>query len=147
MTADNKHTRLREIHDHWRTANFLGATQLYLQDNPLLKRKLVPSDIKPRILGHWGTQPGLNLIYTHLNSLIQRTQAEILLVVGPGHGAAAILANLYLEGTLAEYYPDLTFDIQGLIHLNRRFCWPGGGGKPPLTRDSGSDSRGRRAWI
>jgi xylulose-5-phosphate/fructose-6-phosphate phosphoketolase len=128
MTADNKHVRLRVIQDHWRATNFLGATQLYLQDNPLLKRKLLPSDIKPRILGHWGTQPGLNLIYAHLNSLIQRTQAEILLVVGPGHGAAAILANLYLEGTLAEYYPDLTFDVQGLNHLNRRFCWPGGAG-------------------
>ena len=111
---------------YWRAANYLGAAQLYLLDNPLLLRPLQPEDIKPRLLGHWGTQPGINLVYAHLDRLIQDTDASVLLVVGPGHGAPAVLANLYLEGTLGEYYPDLTQDLDGMRRLERQFSWPYG---------------------
>ncbi len=121
--SDNK---IKLLNLYWNAVNYLGAAQLYLWDNPLLKESLKPSDIKPRLLGHWGTQPGLNLIYAHLNRLIQDTNSSILLVVGPGHGAPAILANLYLEGTLSEYYPDLDFTIQGLRRFVREFSTPDG---------------------
>jgi len=118
--------RLERMDQYWCAANYLGAAQLYLQDNPLLQRPLQPDDIKPRLLGHWGTQPGINLVYAHLDRLIQDTDASVLLVVGPGHGAPAVLANLYLEGTLGEFYPDLTQDLDGMRHLERQFSWPGG---------------------
>ncbi len=118
--------RLNRLDAYWRAANFVGAAQLYLRANPLLREPLTPQDIKPRLLGHWGTQPGLNLVYAHLDRLIQDTEASILLVVGPGHGAPAILANLYLEGTLENYYPDLTRDLAGLRLLEREFSWPYG---------------------
>src|SRR5919106_3514412 len=98
---------------YWRAANFLGAAQIYLRDNCLLEEPLQPEHIKPRLLGHWGTVPGINFIYTHLNRLIRNSQASALLITGPGHGAPANLANLYLEGTLAEFYPDLTLDRSG----------------------------------
>ncbi len=111
---------------YWRAANYLGAGQLYLKDNVLLERPLEPADIKPRILGHWGTQPGINLIYAHLNRLIAERSASVLLIVGPGHGAPAVLANLYLEGTLHEFEPDLNRNRSGIAHLMRRFSWPGG---------------------
>jgi xylulose-5-phosphate/fructose-6-phosphate phosphoketolase len=109
-----------------RAANFLAAAQVYLQDNCLLEEPLRPEQVKPRLLGHWGTCPGINLIYAHLNRLIRAHGASVLLVTGPGHGAAANLANLYLEGTLAEFYPDLTRDRAGLFRLVRGFSWPGG---------------------
>ncbi|TAK08935.1 MAG: phosphoketolase, partial [Candidatus Manganitrophaceae bacterium] len=118
--------RLDQLDAYWRAANYLGAAQLYLQDNPLLRRPLRAEEIKPRLLGHWGTQPGINLIYTHLNRLIQDTDAEILLVVGPGHGAPAILANLYLEGTLGEYDSALRPGLEGAHRLVRQFSWPYG---------------------
>jgi xylulose-5-phosphate/fructose-6-phosphate phosphoketolase len=117
--------RLKQLQAYLRAANYLGAAQLYLKENALLQEPLKPEHIKPRLLGHWGTQPGLNLIYTHLNRLIQDTNASVLLIVGPGHGAPAILANLYLEGTLSEYYPDLSQNLFGLNHLMRQFSWPG----------------------
>jgi xylulose-5-phosphate/fructose-6-phosphate phosphoketolase len=107
-----------------RAANYLAAAQIYLQDNPLLEEPLKPEHIKPRLLGHWGTAPGINLIYAHLNGLILRTGASVLLVTGPGHGAAANLANLYLEGTLTEYFPDLTLDRAGLKAFVKSFSWP-----------------------
>ena len=109
-----------------RCANYLAAAQLYLRANPLLEEPLRPEHLKPRLLGHWGTAPGINLIYQHLNRLILRSDAELLLVTGPGHGAAANLANLWLEGTLAEFYPELTRDRAGLTRLFQRFSWPGG---------------------
>src|ERR1700722_13240981 len=111
---------------YWRAANYLGAAQLYLRDNVLLDEPLSPSHIKTSILGHWGTQPGINLIYAHLNRLICDTGAQIMLVVGPGHGAPALLANLYLEGTLHAFEPALTEDRAGLTEFVRRFSWPGG---------------------
>ncbi|MBE0429558.1 MAG: phosphoketolase family protein [Thermoleophilia bacterium] len=118
--------RLASLHRYWQAVNYLGAAQLYLKENPLLKEPLRPEHIKPRLLGHWGTQPGLNFIYAHLNRLIQDTEASILLVVGPGHGAPAILANLYLEGSLAHHYEGLGLDMNGLKTLMRQFSWPEG---------------------
>jgi xylulose-5-phosphate/fructose-6-phosphate phosphoketolase len=118
--------RLGAVEACWRAANYLGVTQLYLQDNALLRRPLKPEDIKPRLQGDWGTQPGLNMVYVHLNRLIQDSDATILLVVGPGRGAPAILANLFLEGTLCEHYPQLERDELGLNELARQFGWPDG---------------------
>src|SRR5579859_5312175 len=118
--------RLDQLDAQWRAANYLGAAQIYLQRNALLREPLQPADIKPRLLGHWGTTPGLTLIYTHLNRLIQDAGANMLLVVGPGHGAPAILAELYLEGTLGDYYPDLSTDEAGINRLVSQFSWPGG---------------------
>src|SRR5579864_9346146 len=123
---DPSQARLDQIDASFRAANYIGAAQLYLRDNALLREPLKPENIKARLLGHWGTQPGLNLIYAHLNRLIQDTAADVLLVVGPGHGAPAILANLFLEGTLGQYYPELSRDRNGITELARRFSWPGG---------------------
>jgi xylulose-5-phosphate/fructose-6-phosphate phosphoketolase len=110
--------RIEALDLYWRAANYLGAAQLYLQRNVLLHEPLAPSDVKPRPLGHWGTQPGLNLIYAHLNRLIADTEANVLLVVGPGHGAPAILANLWLEGSLIPQC--------GVTEFVKSFSWPGG---------------------
>lgn len=110
-----------------RAANFLAAAQIYLQDNVLLERPLRPDDVKPRLLGHWGTCPGINLVQAALNGLIlRRPDADLLLVVGPGHGAAAPLANLYLDGSLAEFAPAYSRDRAGLERFVRAFSWPGG---------------------
>lgn len=117
---------LHAMDAYWRAANYLGAAQIYLRDNCLLKQPLQPEHIKPRLLGHWGTVPGINFIYTHLNRLIREHDASILLVTGPGHGAPANLANLYLEGTLEELYPDLTRDHAGLKRFVAGFSTPGG---------------------
>jgi xylulose-5-phosphate/fructose-6-phosphate phosphoketolase len=135
--------RLKNLHTYWRSANFLGAAQLYLMDNPLLREPLAPQHIKPRLLGHWGTQPGLNLIYAHLNRLIQDTDSSILLIVGPGHGAPAILANLFLEGTMQEYDPELKRDYDGIRRLEREFSWAEGApshlwpGTPGMIHEGG----------
>jgi xylulose-5-phosphate/fructose-6-phosphate phosphoketolase len=110
----------------WRAANYLTAAQIYLQANPLLREPLRPEHVKPRPLGHWGTAPGLNLIYTHLNALIRRTGQDVLFVAGPGHGGAAVVANLWLEGTYSEIYPEITRDEAGLLRLVRQFSTPGG---------------------
>lgn len=109
-----------------RAANYLAVAQIYLKDNVLLTEPLRPTHIKDRLLGHWGTCPGINFIYAHLNRLIREREANILLITGPGHGAAANLANLYLEGTLSEFYPELTRDRNGLERFVRSFSWPGG---------------------
>src|SRR6266550_6472887 len=123
---DPSQERLNQIDAHFRAANYIGAAQLYLRDNALLREPLKPENIKARLLGHWGTQPGLNFVYAHLNRLIQDTAASVLLVVGTGHGAPAILADLYLEGTLSEFYPRYSQDAAGLNNLVRDFSWPGG---------------------
>ncbi|HET6453091.1 MAG TPA: phosphoketolase family protein, partial [Armatimonadota bacterium] len=118
--------RLEELNTQWRAANYLGAAQLYLKTNVLLREPLRPDDIKPRLLGHWGTQPGLNLVYSHLNRLIQDTDASVMLVVGPGHGAPGILAELWIDGSLGEFYPDMGRDMGGITRLVHQFSWPGG---------------------
>jgi xylulose-5-phosphate/fructose-6-phosphate phosphoketolase len=117
---------LAALHAYWRAANYLGAVQIYLQATFLLEEPLRPEHVKPRLLGHWGTVPGLNFIYAHLNRVIREQDASVLLVTGPGHGAPANLANLYLEGSLAEFYPEFTPDREGLGRLIRGFSWPGG---------------------
>ncbi|HAL28350.1 MAG TPA: phosphoketolase, partial [Chloroflexi bacterium] len=109
-----------------RAANYLTVAQIYLRANVLLREPLRPEHIKPRLLGHWGTAPGINLVYAHLDRVITERECDILLVTGPGHGAAANLANLYLEGSLAQIYPELTHGAQGLERLVRAFSWPGG---------------------
>lgn len=115
---------LRVIERYRRAVNYLAAAQIYLKANPLLEEPLQPEHIKDRLLGHWGTAPGINLIYAHLNRLILRTDASILLITGPGHGAAANLANMFLEGTLTDYFPELTQERAGLQRFLRSFSWP-----------------------
>ncbi|MBX5468111.1 MAG: phosphoketolase family protein [Firmicutes bacterium] len=112
----------------WRTANYLSLGMLYLQDNPLLREPLAASHIKPRLLGHWGSVPGQNFIWAHLNRAIRRWDLNILYISGPGHGAPAVLANAYLEGTYSEWYPECGFDEAGLRRLFCRFSSPGGVG-------------------
>jgi xylulose-5-phosphate/fructose-6-phosphate phosphoketolase len=119
-----KAEELSAIERYRRAVNYLAAAQIYLKANPLLEEPLRPEHIKDRLLGHWGTAPGINLIYVHLNRLILQTDASILLVTGPGHGAAANLANMYLEGTLTEYFPELTQDRVGLERFLKAFSWP-----------------------
>jgi len=111
---------------YMRYVNYLGAAQLYLKDNFLLRQPLKKEDIKERILGHWGTVPGLNFIYAHTNYLIYKHGGEFMLIVGPGHGAPAVIANLFAEGTLADYYPELQRDRKGTAKLIKMFSWPGG---------------------
>jgi xylulose-5-phosphate/fructose-6-phosphate phosphoketolase len=111
---------------YWDAANYLTVAQIYLRDNPLLREPLLAEHIKPRLLGHWGTSPGLNLVYAQLNRLIRKTGAEVLYVAGPGHGGPAIVANVYLEGTYSEIYPHVGSDEAGLLALVRQFSTPGG---------------------
>jgi xylulose-5-phosphate/fructose-6-phosphate phosphoketolase len=124
MSANLDTSGLTAMARYRRAANYLAAAQIYLKDNPLLEEPLRPEHIKDRLLGHWGTAPGINLIYAHLNRLILKTDASILLITGPGHGAAANLANMYLEGTLTEYFPDLTRNRGGLQRFVKSFSWP-----------------------
>ncbi len=114
------------IKKYVRAANYLSAIQIFLGDNFLLKRKLKFDDIKPRLLGHWGTAPGINFIYANLNYLIKKHATEILFVLGPGHGFAALQANLFMEGTLKNYYPEATHDEKGVGYLSKNFSWPYG---------------------
>jgi xylulose-5-phosphate/fructose-6-phosphate phosphoketolase len=126
-TVNAEHREVLEILKlYQRATNYLAAAQIYLQDNVLLREPLKPEDIKPRLLGHWGTCPGINLIYAHLNRLIVQHDLDMFLVTGPGHGAPANLANLYLEGSLQKYYPQLTQDLDGLKKFIHNFSWPDG---------------------
>ena len=118
--------RLQNMHRYWQAANYLTIGQIYLQENPLLREPLRPEHIKPRLLGHWGTSPGLSFIYVHLNRLIQDTDANVIYLAGPGHGGPAIVANVYLEGTYSEIYPEVAQDTAGLRRLFRQFSTPGG---------------------
>lgn len=109
-----------------RATNFLAAAMIFLQSNILLRKKLSFEDVKPRLLGHWGTCPAINLIYAHCTRLIKAQNLNMLLVTGPGHGAPANLANLYLEGSLAKFYPNYGWNEKGLRSLIQGFSWPGG---------------------
>ncbi|WP_339028064.1 phosphoketolase family protein [Bradyrhizobium symbiodeficiens] len=111
---------------YWRAANYLSVGQIYLLDNPLLREPLRPEHIKPRLLGHWGTTPGLNFIYAHLNRVISALDLSVLYVCGPGHGGPGMVANTYLEGSYSEIYPDIARDTDGLRRLFRQFSFPGG---------------------
>ncbi|MGB3375413.1 MAG: phosphoketolase family protein [Microbacterium sp.] len=117
---------LQSINRYWNAANYLTAAQIYLQENALLREPLAVEHIKPRLLGHWGTSPGLSLIYVHLNRLIRHTGAHVIYVAGPGHGGPAMVANVYLEGTYSEVYPEVGRDLAGLRQLIRQFSTPGG---------------------
>jgi xylulose-5-phosphate/fructose-6-phosphate phosphoketolase len=117
---------LRNIDAYWRAANYLSVGQIYLLDNPLLQEPLKPEHVKPRLLGHWGTTPGLNFIYVHFNRLIRARDLNVIFIAGPGHGGPAVVANTYLEGTYSEFYPNVTRDAEGMRKLFRQFSFPGG---------------------
>ncbi len=117
---------LRQIDAYWRAANYLSVGQIYLLENPLLHEPLRPEHIKPRLLGHWGTTPGLNFIYAHLNRAIRANELDMIYVIGPGHGGPAIVANSWLEGSYSEVYPDVAQDVHGMRRLFRQFSFPGG---------------------
>ena len=136
MTMETKNTKLtneplspdllRKMNAYWRAANYLSVGQIYLYDNPLLKKPLTLEHVKPRLMGHWGTTPGLNFIYVHLNRIIKDYDLNVINVTGPGHGAPGIVANTYLEGTYSELYPNISQDEQGMKRLFTQFSFPGG---------------------
>ena len=126
LTATLDPEQLRLIDAYWRAANYLSVGQIYLVDNPLLKEPLRPEHVKRRLLGHWGTTPGLNFVYAHMNRLIRTRDLDAIYVTGPGHGGPGIVANTYLEGTYSEIYPDVSADEAGLRRLFRQFSFPGG---------------------
>ncbi|MAT66427.1 MAG: phosphoketolase [Gammaproteobacteria bacterium] len=117
---------LGHLDAYWRAANYLSVGQIYLLDNPLLARSLELKDVKPRLLGHWGTTPGLNFIYLHCNRVIRRDDMDMIFITGPGHGGPALVANTWLEGSYSEFYPDVTPDADGMRKLFRQFSFPGG---------------------
>jgi xylulose-5-phosphate/fructose-6-phosphate phosphoketolase len=117
---------LSRLDAFWRASNYLSVGQIYLLDNPLLREPLKAEHIKPRLLGHWGTTPGLNFIYAHLNRIIKRRDLSVIFICGPGHGGPAVVANTYLEGTYSEIYPSIGQDAEGMRHLFRQFSFPGG---------------------
>ena len=117
---------LRKMDAYWRAANYLSVGQIYLYDNPLLKKPLKLEHVKPRLLGHWGTTPGLNFIYVHLNRIIKQHDLNMIYVTGPGHGGPGLVANTYLEGTYSELYPNISQDEPGLKRLFTQFSFPGG---------------------
>src|SRR5688500_7022126 len=117
---------LRLIDGYWRAANYLSVGQIYLLANPLLREPLRPEHVKPRLLGHFGTVPGLNLVYVHMNRAIRRRDLSAIYVTGPGHGGPGLVANAYLEGTYSEVYPQVGLDEDGLRELFRQFSFPGG---------------------
>jgi xylulose-5-phosphate/fructose-6-phosphate phosphoketolase len=117
---------LARIDAWWRAANYLSVGQIYLLDNPLLREKLRPEHVKPRLLGHFGTVPGLNLLYAHLNRVIRERDLDTIYITGPGHGGPGLVANAYLEGTYSEVYPSVSYDLDGLGELFRQFSFPGG---------------------
>lgn len=117
---------IKKLDAYWRAANYLSVGQIYLRDNPLLRRPLVLTDVKKMLLGHWGTTPGQNFIYVHLNRVIKKYDCNMIYISGPGHGGPALVGNVYLEGTFSEYYPDVPENEAGLKELFRRFSFPGG---------------------
>ena len=124
--AELDYTQLGLIDRYWRAANYLSVGQIYLMDNPLLGEPLKAEHVKPRLLGHWGTAPGLNFIYVHLNRAIKERGIDMLYICGPGHGGPAMVANTHLEGSYSETYPEITRDEVRLRKLFRQFSFPGG---------------------
>ncbi len=117
---------MKNIDAYWRAANYLSVGQIYLYDNPLLKQPLLLSHVKPLVVGHWGTTPGQNFIYVHLNRVIKKYDLDMFYISGPGHGGPALVANTYLEGTYSEIYPDISQDEAGMKRLFTQFSFPGG---------------------
>ncbi len=133
---------LRKLDAHWRAANYLSVGMLYLRDNPLLKEPLKPEHIKRRLLGHWGSDPGQSLVWVHLNRLIRKYDLDMIYISGPGHGAPAVLANSYLEGTYSEVYPEISQDEEGMRKFFRQFSFPGGIGSHCTPETPGSIHEG-----
>ncbi len=126
MSATLSKEELNLMDAYWRAANYLSVGQIYLYDNPLLKEPLRIEHVKPRLLGHWGTTPGLNFIYVHLNRVIKKYDLDVIYIAGPGHGGPGLVANTYLEGTYSEVYPNVSQDAEGMKKLFRQFSFPGG---------------------
>src|SRR6266480_3449184 len=135
-------TDLALIDAWWRAANYLSVGQIYLMANPLLREALAPEHVKPRLLGHWGTTPGLNLVYVHASRIIRERDLDAIWIVGPGHGGPAAVANAYLEGSAGEVNPALTLDEAGMQRLFRQFSFPGGIGSHVTPETPGSVHEG-----
>ena len=133
---------LQAIDAYWRAANYLSVGQIYLLDNPLLREPLRVEHVKPRLLGHWGTTPGLNFVIAHLNRVIREREQDVILVIGPGHGGPAAVANAWLEGTWSERYPDIPQNLEGMRRLFRSFSFPGGIGSHVTAQVPGSIHEG-----
>jgi len=133
---------LQRMDAWWRAANYLSVGQIYLLDNPLLKEPLTLAHVKPRLLGHWGTTPGLNFLYVHLNRAINKYDLDVLYVAGPGHGGPALVANTWLEGSYSEFYPNVGRDAVGMQQLFRQFSFPGGVGSHVTAETPGSIHEG-----
>src|SRR3990172_7103041 len=127
----------------WRAANYLSVGQIYLLDNALLKAPLMPEHVKPRLLGHWGTTPGLNFIFAHLNRIINKYDLNMIYIAGPGHGGPALVANTWLEGSYSEFYSNVARDAEGMQRLFRQFSFPGGVGSHATAETPGSIHAGR----
>jgi xylulose-5-phosphate/fructose-6-phosphate phosphoketolase len=134
--------QLALIHAYWRAANYLAVGQIYLLDNPLLRQPLKIEHVKPRLLGHWGTTPGLNFLYAHLNRIIKQDDLNMLYIAGPGHGGPALVANTWLEGSYSELYPNIARDAEGMKQLFRQFSFPGGIGSHVTAETPGSIHEG-----
>ena len=122
-------SELKKIDAYWRASNYLAAGQLYLLDNPMLRRPLTRDDVKKKIVGHWGTVPGQNFVYVHLNRVIKKYDQDMILISGPGHGGNFFVANAYLDGTYSEVYPNISRDEEGMKKLFKQFSFPAA--KPP----------------
>ena len=134
--------KLNKIDAYFRAANYLSVAQLYLKDNPLLHRKLKFEDIKPKLVGHWGTAPGQNFAYVHLNRVIKKYNLNMIYICGPGHGGQAVTSNTYLEGSYTDFYPEITQDLNGLTKLCKKFSFPGGIGSHATPETPGSINEG-----
>ena len=144
-TLSNKERAL--IDAYWRATNYLSVGQIYLYDNPLLKQSLTKDHIKPRLLGHWGTTPGLNFIYVHLNRVIKKNDLDVIYITGPGHGGPGLVANAYLEGTYSEVYPNISLDEDGNEAPVHPILFSGRYPEPRCTGDARFNSRGRRTRL
>ena len=133
---------LEQLNAYWRACNYLAAGMIYLRDNPLLREPLQPEHIKERLLGHWGSSPGLSFLYVHLNRLIRHYDLDAIFLAGPGHGAPGVLAPVYLEGTYSEVYPNKAEDLDGMRHFFREFSFPGGIGSHCTPETPGSIHEG-----
>lgn len=133
---------LKKVDAYFRACNYLSVGQLYLMNNPLLKRPLKMSDVKPNVVGHWGTAPGQNFVYTHLNRIIKKYDLNMIYISGPGHGGQAVVSNVYLEGTYSEVYPNITEDEEGLKKLFKQFSFPGGISSHAAPETPGSINEG-----
>src|SRR6266481_4308127 len=126
MSAKRDDGLIAQMDAYWRASNYLSVGQIYLLDNPLLKEPLKREHIKPRLLGHWGTSPGLNMLCVHLNRVINRDDLNMIYIIGPGHGGPSLVAHAYLEGTYSEFYPNISQDAEGMKRLFKQFSFPGG---------------------